>query len=496
MRRLRVRSEVKRSELAIRATLERLRSEVRATKAARFPGDHHGPKLYLALIEGFIDTGVHYLDNLFDPDVGTSPEDVLREAADITSQSYSYLADMAGAGLDDLPHAVVPALQRWFTAVGVTNTVFFRARLEENYELAWYQKEKELPEKKRAESLDKAASDISWPLLRVTVPSKAFSYLPHMAIVAHEIGHALYRQLELKRINLDGSGIDEAIRKRLKDVPDVDRYPGKIDKMVLVVSEHWKEELVADAVSHFLAGPAAFFAHSEFLSYGEMHYGYNHFYPPNSLRRRVLHEQLARAGFSDVFKRHTGFEITEDFNSPLMVVTPSADEIFKFESQPSPQYNPKLAALFAELPNYIVSLVPSIYESVLDHLSNTAPDVVYTADKLDLDLKDHLEALSLALPPIERAEPGPNGLKGQKAIDHKLNHKVPVEFASILNIGWAALLTKHSELKIRPSGLANEDCEKMEKIQGLLIKAVELSEALRSWRSEGKQNGGSIRTRN
>jgi hypothetical protein len=315
-----------------------------------------------------------------------------------------------------------------------------------------------------------------------------------MAIVAHEVGHAVYRYLPMQQINLMEGGIQEGIERRLASVRDGHLYPGKIETILRIVTDHWKQELAADAVSYFLCGPAAFFALSEFLAYMPKE-GFNEKYPPNSLRRRVLHDAVVKGGFREVFERHTGAVLSEDFNSPLMVVTPSADKIFEKETNPNypVRRNPKYSAVFTELPQHILTLVPSIYDAVFRYLSKISPDMIYTPKRLDGDLQNHLRPLLLALPPIEvDGKVRQRERTKSSRIDRKLNSKQPVDFASILNIGWAALLTKPSELSIRASGMYDEDCEKMEKMQGLLLKAVELSEALRSWRGEKYSNGGVV----
>ena len=69
---------------------------------------------------------------------------------------------------------------------------------------------------------------------------------------------------------------------------------------------------------------------------------------------------------------------------------------------------------------------------------------------------------------------------------HQLGDEIsamkPTEFSTIINIGWAVLLSKLSELRVR-TGDDPIGSEKMEKLHGLLLKAVELSEARRLWNS-------------
>jgi len=127
------------------------------------------------------------------------------------------------------------------------------------------------------------------------------------------------------------------------------------------------------------------------------------------------------------------------------------------------------AAVLAELHGSIVKLVPIIYEHVLQYLRDNASDALYSPAMFDQDLTDHLGALLEAVPPIEA---------GTLA-----EGKTPADFASILNVGWAVLLTKLSELQVKPSGPDPFGSDRTERLQGLLSKAVELSEARRIWQS-------------
>ena len=110
-----------------------------------------------------------------------------------------------------------------------------------------------------------------------------------------------------------------------------------------------------------------------------------------------------------------------------------------------------------------------------------------------------------AVPPIEtgrdlstiarRVDPATEeGRVAEHQLDTGLRSSQPVGFPSILNIGWAVLLTQHSNLLIKTSGTRNEDCQKLEHIHRLLIKAVELSEAIRTWRSNGDSHGSVVGT--
>jgi hypothetical protein len=166
-----------------------------------------------------------------------------------------------------------------------------------------------------------------------------------------------------------------------------------------------------------------------------------------------------------VFKKHTGQNLNVDFNSPLIVLTPSATDIYN--DMLAATHSKEKAAVLAELHTSAPKLVDIIYDHVFKYLDKNAPEALYSAQKYDTDLTVHLDAMLGAIPPIEA---GPI-----------LNSKLPTDFASILNVGWTVLLTKLVDLQVKPSGSDKFASDRLERLQGLLSKAVELSEARRIW---------------
>jgi hypothetical protein len=186
------------------------------------------------------------------------------------------------------------------------------------------------------------------------------------------------------------------------------------------------------------------------------------------LRRSTLFSKLCEDGFAEVFKKYSTRDLTEDFNSPLILRTPDPDQIYNElvrASQPQDK-----SAVICELHASIPNIVPIVYEHVHQYLQAHAPGAIYSAQKYDDDLREHLDAMLAAVPPIEA---GPD-----------LESKTPTEFASILNVGWVVLLTRLSELRVKPTGPERFGSNRLERLQGLLAKAVELSEARRTWQSK------------
>jgi hypothetical protein len=233
--------------------------------------------------------------------------------------------------------------------------------------------------------------------------------------------------------------------------------------------QSWLEEFSADAFAFYLTGPAFFFALPEFCQFLAAGYGMSDTHPANDLRRSVLFKKLDENGFTTVFKQYSGGrDLTEDFNSPLILRTPTPDDIFNeliSASQPSEK-----SAVIAELHASIPSIVPIVYDHVLKFLQANAPDAIYSAKRYGDDLKEHLAPMLAAVPPIEAGS--------------DLEHKTPTEFASILNVGWIVLLTQLSELRVKLAGPEHFGSNRLDKLQGLLAKAVELSEAKRLWQSK------------
>jgi hypothetical protein len=113
------------------------------------------------------------------------------------------------------------------------------------------------------------------------------------------------------------------------------------------------------------------------------------------------------------------------------------------------------------------AIADQIHIQAQHHLQTIDPTIIYTPARFDSDIVDHLEPLISAIPPIETG----GALESRTATD----------FATILNIGWIVLLTKLDQLSVRSDAGPNLTTDKAEKLHSLLLKAVELSEARRSW---------------
>ncbi len=453
--------------LAVQFSIERLQRQAQELSKKQYPGDHIGPRLWLELVFGLLSTASQYIEDYSQGDNLDQKALVdVREASRLGNVAYQCLSLLRGAGVDELPYAVVLPLQRWFDKQNVLETTFFRAELVANYELMTIGKETFSGIRNPSLELQEAIDKISWPVRRVTVPSKAFSLLPHFAIVAHELGHALYH-----RVNWDTTEIDAAFSQQSSTSIDaINQALGSKSGGLEVVQKYkavffnWFEELAADAFAFYLTGPAIFFALSAFLQQlGGAGTSITH--PSNTLRRRALFDQLNQGSFCDVFEEFTDMPLTEDFNSPLMGPTALKTDVFaQLRRSKIPIME---SAIVSELHETMHLVLPVIYRRVHEYLKAVAEDMIYTSEHFHSDLSNHLEPLLSAIPPIECVDNGTH---------------IPTEFPTILNVGWVALLTGLEDLKLRTNG-KDSGAEKLEQLHDVLIKAVELSEARRSWGS-------------
>jgi hypothetical protein len=446
--------------------LGRLRAQVRELRGRKYPGNHSGPPKWLSLVSGLLDTAEQYLSNSRDASKDeVEVRTLVTDASHLCSNAYYCLEVMSGADVAELPYPLVRPLQRWFDDLGLVQDTFFRTELIENYELRRFNRNIFSGIRDPAQSLVDAISQIKWPILRVTVPGRAMGIIPHFAIVAHEIGHAMMPRIGLNSVNNAVLGEQGAILGRMATLGVRSPNRPTMDFLREVLLS-WIEEFAADAFAGFLTGPAAIFSLSEFLQLAR-HHSICDTHPSNELRRAAIFREMVAGtpSFCDVFEKHTGTKLTVTINSSLIVTAPSEADIV--QDMRADGHSPEESAVIAALHGSMVPIAQATYGSVRDYLNQNGPHLIYTASNYENDLMNHLPALLAAIPPIE------NGLE--------IGQRTPCDFATIINVGWVALLTKLDQLKVRTTPDDLLGVEKVERLHDLLLKAVELSEARREW---------------
>lgn len=450
--------------------LSRLQNEIDRLRSVPFPGHHTGPRKWLKLIEGLVDTGRACL--AASAKAGITPTDVadvVIKAERFGNVAYKLLQHVAGADASQIPHQVVAPFQRVVERLGINNTIFFRSEHVANYELWTYDRGVRFATDPHATALLKnAISEIDWPVLRVTVPGHAMGMLPHFAVVGHELGHAIQSRFQPDITSLGAQY--KAFLANLQTRLQTQKFPvgSSVVYMANEIIRNWGNELKADAVGYLLGGPSFFFAYCGFLQLAEKSYGLGPSHPPTDLRRRLLLSQLngGAPSFCEVFETKTGLKITEAINSPGIPICPDADHLFATNLQRDGILH---SAICAELVPLAEALGPLIYSAAHDYMKANCPELIYSTDDLGADLDDHLEPLCNLVPPIE-------SVRGGKVLATTL--------ASILNVGWAALLTRLNRIPEASGSHGDSASRKMERLHELLLKGAELSEAKRLWEEQ------------
>jgi hypothetical protein len=420
-----------------------------------------------------IDTASGYLVEAADPTLSPGrAAGLVAEANLLGNQAYIALQRLEGSEADQIPHQVIGPFKRWVKGLGITSDIFFRADHVPNYELATYGYIETLAAQLNNPSptLISAVAEVKWPFLRITVPSRALGMLPHFAIVAHELGHAIQAQVTPDLSCFTASEQDSVRRTTERLANDGITFGLQHQVQRQQILARWQNEIISDAIGYYVAGPAFFFALGAFFELlgGGLGIGLSH--PPSIIRRKLMVDRL-RSGVpshASVFEGATGLAIEENMNSPHLAALPPPDALYAaLKGNLQAPMHPVLAAICVELVPLIDAIATAFYDEALTVLQTINPEMVYTAARLDADLAHHLEPLCQLIPPIEER-----------------NHGVPkaATLSGILNVGWAALLARLQRIPSAAEPSAGGDtAQKMERLHELLLKAVELSEARQTW---------------
>jgi hypothetical protein len=464
-------SEIDRARQACAFFLARLSEEEGRLKALVFPGHHPVPRKWLQMIHGVIDTAKGYLEDAARSSFEPEALDRVSEAEWLAGDAYNMFREMTGSEVEHIPHQIVQPFQRWAKYLGIDNDLLFRGDHVANYELRTIDRKKRFSRTMNdpAPSLRKAVAEIKWPLLRVTVPTQALGMLPHFAVVAHELGHAIEEKILVDltdSVEVDRAADRIAARLKAQDLPY--GYSEQIHLQAILA--RWVNEIKADAVGLYVAGPAFYFALTGFLELSGHGYGISQTHPPTQIRRKILRKHLSVGGddsHAAVFKQYAEVAIEENVNSPNLMRLPDNDELVKllvkFGHMPTSR-----AAICVEMIPLMDQLSDRIFDAVRRKLAADSPSLIYTPARLRMDLKTHLEALTHLIAPIERRrEPD--------------QQPEPASLETILNVGWAALLGKLQDIPVPNKESPDSDTRRMDRLHELLLKAVELSEARRAW---------------
>lgn len=443
--------------------LTRLREQLEAAKGRLYPAGKFSPVIWLEYVEGLLHTADHYIKSAHDSD---SYEDRIT-ALSLIVAAYQMLDKLNGAGVPEVPYAIVNPLTRWFTAIDPDKSFFFRSQNRFDYEIEQH------PEPALARlsylhpSLEAISRRLKWPVEFITVPGDAFGTVLHLSLVAHEVGHVAYdrhRKVFDRRLKaLCGRSRDALLSDALEASGWAD-IPAGLTSEILVarlpdIVGSWLEETFSDAACFFITGPAGYFSLCDMFQLSDWRHTRSH--PAADIRLSLMREAMSQGNpsFKSLLQNAIGTQTWERL-APDHVLSGSPARITFEEAEVEPDLAPLIA--------WYRRFASKAFAAAIEVLRKKYPELEYTPKQFKRDITEFESDLLEAIPPIE------------SGVD--LNKRKPVPLTAVLNVGWLVMLSKLGEVKIKVAGDQHlRDGQTAERLNGLLLKAVELSEIRLEW---------------
>jgi hypothetical protein len=238
-----------------------------------------------------------------------------------------------------------------------------------------------------------------------------------------------------------------------------------IGRRVSGVVEDWIQEIFSDTIGCLLMGPAFLFAYVSFLGSFMALDQSRDTHPSTRLRTANILTVLRRRRYrGDVVARH-GAALLKAWEVAL-------------KELPEEQVKPG-----EEVDQAVWELAGNIVFLSLTKVRRAATDrvkaVAYRSNSYKEDVDEFVKLLlDERIPPIERTS-RQSGKKGTM---------VALDLASVLNVGWEAILSRHiaSSKKASPTAeelatAAESAFRTREKLNEMILRAIELGEVRRTW---------------
>ena len=305
-------------------------------------------------------------------------------------------------------------------------------------------------------------SDFPQPLFLATIPAVEHDQALLHCILGHEIGHALYDSTGIESRILPIQ-IDEQYLKQLKTgavKPDegenADGSAQPLDEVssrsaltegVNTTVTNWIRELASDVFGLMTFGPAFLFAflhftaaHQRLDSAGETH-------PPGRLRLRLQFRLLDKNYPLDGFSPPTSSFLADWRQIAQAIPLPSSNPIEHLAR---------------------TSITDDVLDRIVNAVETALPKgIAYRADRYRRSVTELVELINAHVPPSEVLRPGATSYEQTDLVD-------------VLNAGWETLLGGFTNFK---TGLKTpNDVQVQIKLNELLMKAIELHDAVLTWR--------------
>lgn len=401
----------------------------------------------------------------------------LLTASELTLRIYRYakyfnllhglLGYLRGARIDDTPAALIPPLRRFVRRCAPDAEVLFTANPELNYTVI--EIGSNLRRAFAGTEIEPLLADFPDAYIVISLPSvEAKNVLLH-CIIAHEIGHELYKRGGLEKtllalVKVDESKVEKVIDDAIKGLPP-DGTPGAalapsatqirqgIRRALNETILSWLEELGCDALGLCLFGPAYYFAFVHFIVSFQHLDVTSASHPAPRLRLLLMRTMMLEGDPSN------RLAFTNAFYTELRRKYDDWDHVISAQEPDHPVHKIAFAAVKQTL-DAIASESMMIAKGA--GLTFTAAQVA--------SVKDLRTMLLHLIPPVERA-------------GSSLDAFTITDLVSILNAAWqvyqtdlADLATK-SDLNLKADAAAVKD-----RLNDIVLKTLELLEISTRWK--------------
>ncbi|MFI5117559.1 MAG: hypothetical protein ACHP8B_12770 [Terriglobales bacterium] len=368
---------------------------------------------------------------------------------------YTLVGFVEGSDVHRSPGQLVPALRRYSQSILPTSEIVVSSKPELNYSI----RDIAGPLKKLflGTLVEPSCALLPEILFVVNIPAVESEQILIHAVLAHELGHALYDNREvakdlLPKIKLDedliksmAKTIHEEQLKQGNPTPEL-RLRKQVTQEISGRVNGWVKELCSDAIGIRLFGPALCFAVAHLLtSFIHMDKG-SETHPPPRLRVRLMIRMLKQLYSVDKWR--------PDLQSFLR----DWDEV-SANHIPGSNYYDQVA-------------LETTTDTVLDLIAEASGLAAsaakcYTTERFDHDVA---ELAPLFLNHIPPGETGPYG------------RGTPVELASVINAGWHVYLCDFETFRksLNPKD-GDTRFTAATKLHELVLKALEISEMKTAW---------------
>jgi hypothetical protein len=371
---------------------------------------------------------------------------------------HMLLGFVDGSDVHRSPGQLIRPLRRYVQSIIPASEIVVRSKAELNYSIQDIAE----PLRRLADKLSlHSSSGLPERLFVVNIPAVESGQILIHGVLAHELGHALYKKHDLAGKLLPDIRVNEALIKAMSEAPQPQGPPPGlrlrewITEQVTSRITGWVMELSSDAIGIRLFGPALFFAEVHLMT------GFKHIdqgsvsHPPNRFRVKLMMHMLKQLYRVDkLHKDLQAFLGAWDEASDAPIVARSTFD--------------KLA---------IESINEKAIDLIIQASATAFPDSQsYTGAQFDKDVAELSPLFMNYIPP---GETGPCG------------RGAPVRLPSIINAGWHVYLCDFEAFRKKlHAGDSATRFAAATKLHELVLKALEISEMKTAWeeaRSDSKR---------